>query len=104
VAFSFIGRGNGALGENHRSAACHLQTLSHNVVSSTPRQSGIRHALVTLHVLVITLNLSRAKVVASSARPDSYESYDYNRIHTETYNNLVEFLVCSCFSINKFFL
>ena len=24
-------------GENHRSAVSHLQTLSHNVVSSTPR-------------------------------------------------------------------
>ena len=29
-------------GENHRSAASHLQTLSQNVVSSTPRLSGIR--------------------------------------------------------------
>jgi hypothetical protein len=27
----------GVLGENHRSAASHGQTLSHNVVSSTPR-------------------------------------------------------------------
>jgi hypothetical protein len=29
-------------GENHRSVASHCQTLSHNVVSSTPRLSGIR--------------------------------------------------------------
>ena len=29
-------------GENHRPAASHLQTLSQNVVSSTPRLSGIR--------------------------------------------------------------
>jgi hypothetical protein len=29
-------------GENHRPAASHCQTLSHNVVSSTPRLSGIR--------------------------------------------------------------
>jgi len=27
----------GAPGENHRPTASHLQTLSHNVVSSTPR-------------------------------------------------------------------
>ena len=29
-------------GVNHRSAVSHWQTLSHNVVSSTPRRSGIR--------------------------------------------------------------
>ena len=29
-------------GENHRSAASHWQTLSHNVVSSTPRLSGVQ--------------------------------------------------------------
>ena len=29
-------------GTNHRSAASHRQTLSHNVVSSTLRMSGIR--------------------------------------------------------------
>jgi hypothetical protein len=29
-------------GENHRPAASHWQTLSHNVVSSTPCLSGIR--------------------------------------------------------------
>ena len=28
-------------GENHRPVASHSQTLSHNVVSSTPRLSGI---------------------------------------------------------------
>ena len=28
--------------ENHRPAASHLQTISHNVVSSTPHLSGIR--------------------------------------------------------------
>jgi hypothetical protein len=28
--------------ENHRPAAGHRQTLSHNVVSSTPRLSGVR--------------------------------------------------------------
>ena len=31
----------GVLGNIHRPAASHLQTLSHIVVSSTPRQSGI---------------------------------------------------------------
>jgi hypothetical protein len=30
------------LDKTHRSAASHLQTLSHNVVSSTPRVSGVR--------------------------------------------------------------
>ena len=29
-------------GENHRPAASHLQTLSHNVVSSTPRYERIQ--------------------------------------------------------------
>ena len=29
-------------GEKHRPAASHWQTLSHNVVSSTPRLGGIR--------------------------------------------------------------
>ena len=29
-------------GENHRPVGSHQQTLSHNVVSSTPRLSGIR--------------------------------------------------------------
>jgi len=29
---SFIGRGNGGPGENHRPIASHCQTLSHNVV------------------------------------------------------------------------
>ena len=71
----------GVPGENHQSAACHWQTLSQNGVSSTPRQSEIRHALETLNVLVITLDISRAKVVTSSATPDSY---DNSRIHTET--------------------
>ena len=32
----------GVSGENHRPAASQRQTLSHNVVSSTPRLSGIR--------------------------------------------------------------
>jgi len=31
----------GVPGENHRPAACHRQTLSHNVVSSTPCLSRI---------------------------------------------------------------
>jgi len=33
---------NGVPGENHRPVANHWQTLLHNVVSSTPRLSGIR--------------------------------------------------------------
>ena len=33
---------NGVPGENHRPAASHWQTLSHNVVLSTPHLNGIR--------------------------------------------------------------
>jgi hypothetical protein len=32
----------GVPGENHRPAASHWQTLSHNIVSSTPRLNGIQ--------------------------------------------------------------
>ena len=42
MAVGFIGGGNGVYGEKHRPAASHWQTLSHNVVLSTPRLSGIR--------------------------------------------------------------
>ena len=42
MAVSFIGEGNGVPGENHQHVAIHWQTLSHNVVSSTPDLSGIR--------------------------------------------------------------
>jgi len=35
------------IGENHRPVASHLQILSHNVVSSMPRLSGIRTHTVT---------------------------------------------------------
>ena len=35
-------RVTGVPGENHRPVASHWQTLSHNVVSSTPRISGVR--------------------------------------------------------------
>ena len=31
----------GVPGENHRPVTSHLQTLSHNIVSSTPHLSGI---------------------------------------------------------------
>ena len=32
----------GVPGENHRPVASHWQTLSYNIVSSTPRMSGVR--------------------------------------------------------------
>ena len=38
----FYCRKTGVPGENHRPAASHRQTLSYNVISSTPRLSGIR--------------------------------------------------------------
>jgi hypothetical protein len=41
----------GVPGENHRPVASHWQTLSHNVVSSTPRLSGL--VLTTLMVIGI---------------------------------------------------
>jgi hypothetical protein len=34
---SFIGEGNGVPGENHRYFASQCQTLSHNIISSTPQ-------------------------------------------------------------------
>ena len=37
VGVSFIGGRTGIPGENHRPVTSHLQTLSHDVVSSTPR-------------------------------------------------------------------
>jgi len=40
MAVSFIGGGTGVPGKNHWSAASHWQTLSHNVVSSTPRHEA----------------------------------------------------------------
>ena len=44
VAVSFIGGGNLVPGENHRPAVSHWQTLSHNVVLSTPRhEKGSNH-------------------------------------------------------------
>ena len=42
VEVSFIGGETGVTRENHRSVASHLKIISHNVVSSTHRLSGIR--------------------------------------------------------------
>jgi hypothetical protein len=39
-------------GENHRPAASHCQTLSHNIVSSKPRLCGIRTHNVSLSVQI----------------------------------------------------
>jgi len=41
VAVSFIGGETGVPVENHQPAVIHFQTLSHYVVLSTPRLSGI---------------------------------------------------------------
>ena len=38
-------------GENHRPAASHWQTLSHNVVSSTPHLSGIQTHNVSYRIV-----------------------------------------------------
>jgi hypothetical protein len=43
MVVSFIGGGNGVPGENHRPVQSHGQTLSHNVVSSTPRHERLRY-------------------------------------------------------------
>ena len=42
VAVIFIGGGNRSTGENHLPATSHWQTLSHNVVLSTPHRGGIQ--------------------------------------------------------------
>ena len=42
VTVSFIGGGNLNTPKNHWPIASHWQTLSHNVVMSTPRMSGFR--------------------------------------------------------------
>jgi hypothetical protein len=42
MAVSFIGGGNRSVRENHRPVASHWQTLSQNVVSSTPPLNGIQ--------------------------------------------------------------
>jgi hypothetical protein len=42
TAVSFIGGGNRSTQRNYRPVASHWQSLSNNVVSSTPRQSGVR--------------------------------------------------------------
>ena len=39
---ALFGEETGVPGENHLLATSHLHSLSHNVVSSTPSQSGIR--------------------------------------------------------------
>ena len=36
----------GVPGENHVSAACHWETILHNIASSTPWQSGIQNSQV----------------------------------------------------------
>ena len=48
VAVSFMVEETGVRGENHRPAASHWQTLSHNVVSSIPRQECIRTQNVSI--------------------------------------------------------
>jgi hypothetical protein len=40
--FFFLMEETGVPGENHQPTGSHRKTLSHNVVSSTPRLSGIR--------------------------------------------------------------
>jgi hypothetical protein len=43
VAVSFIGEETGVPRENHKPVTSHWQTLSHNVVLSTPRhESGVK--------------------------------------------------------------
>ena len=44
-------------GENHQPAASHWQTLSHNVVSSTPRLSEVRTHNISYWYEIYQLNL-----------------------------------------------
>ena len=51
----------GVPGENHRPVSSHWQTLSHNVVSSTPRISGFE--LITTHNLATVGNVEILKQI-----------------------------------------
>jgi hypothetical protein len=47
---------NGVHGENHQLAVSHLQTLSHNVVSSIPRLGGI---CLYIGMLIVYMSIYR---------------------------------------------
>ena len=60
----------GVPGENHRHVASHRQTLSHNVVSSTPRLSGVRtHNLVVIGTDCIGSYKSNCHTITTMTSP-----------------------------------
>ena len=60
----------GVPGENHRHVASDRQTLSHNVVSSTPRLSGVRtHNLVVIGTDCIGSYKSNCHTITTMTSP-----------------------------------
>jgi hypothetical protein len=65
--------------ENHRPVASHWQTLSHNVVLSTPRLSGIRTHNMRVYDIASTENVYCTPLKNSGLSwPCSYGSWIYN--------------------------
>ena len=58
----------GVPGENHHPTSSHCQTLSHNVVSSTPRLTGIRTHNVSGDMQVV-VNLAANTIRSRPRRP-----------------------------------
>ena len=56
----------GGPGENHRPAANHWQTLSHNVVSSTPRNAGSKLTLVVVSIVSISSCKSNHNMITTT--------------------------------------
>jgi hypothetical protein len=53
----------GVPGENHRPGLRHWQTLSHNVVSSTPRHESAIH-LVSIRVMVFNATFNNGSAIS----------------------------------------
>ena len=80
--------------ENYRSDAIHWQTLSHNVVSSTPRMSGIQtHMLVVIGTDCIGSYKSNYMTMTAptlNMNIWSYEKYKIDTINCYKFQNRVE--------------
>jgi hypothetical protein len=67
-------------GENHRPVASHWQTLSHNVVSSTPHNfSGDRHWLHTFFTEQMLTNKYCAILFVPSMNCSHYEIWNIKK-------------------------
>ena len=62
--------------ENHRPVASHWQTLSHNVVSSAPRLSGIRIHKVVIGSNCIGSNKSNYHTITTTTAPQFNRNKD----------------------------